>query len=225
MIRILLVESVRLTGNVMASVLEDEPDLQIVAVATTLDEATLYLTRCDLILVNFDFPYEGAMKLIQLAKTQTRAPQVIVVGLAHSEAEILPCIEAGAAGYVLKDDSVEDMVRAIRAAARGEAVISPEMAAVLMSRLRQLAHHNIDSRLGMGRLGDLTPREREILRLIGQRCNNQEIASRLVIEVGTVKNHVHNILDKLNVNNRREAAAFLNQLWVREHLAIGAGFH
>lgn len=97
----------------------------------------------------------------------------------------------------------------MRAVQSGEALVSPNIAAALMSRVSELAQLFADVESGLNEAADLTPRECEILGLIGQGLTNQEIADRLVIEVGTVKNHVHSILQKLEVGNRRDAAAYL----------------
>jgi two-component system nitrate/nitrite response regulator NarL len=132
-----------------------------------------------------------------------------VLGLTESSAQVLQYAQAGAAGYVLKDDSVEDLVRRIRAACDDKALVSPEVAAALMARLAQLAHRVPETEAtGDGR-SDLTPRELEVLRLISDGLSNQQIADHLVIEVGTVKNHVHSILQKLEVKSRQEAAEYV----------------
>jgi DNA-binding NarL/FixJ family response regulator len=117
-------------------------------------------------------------------------------------------VEAGASGYVLKDDTVAERLRHIRAAHAGKARVSPEIAAALMSRVAELAQLVKESSINAD-LGDLTPRELEVLTLFGQDLTNQEIAERLVIELGTVKNHVHSILQKLNVASRHEAIGYL----------------
>ena len=116
-------------------------------------------------------------------------------------------VEAGAAGYVLKDDSVDDLVERVRGAHAGQVRVSPGIAAALMSRVSEYAQLLDDVETGVGEAADLTPREREILDLIGQGLTNQQIGDLLVIEVGTVKNHVHSILQKLDASSRHEAAA------------------
>ena len=134
------------------------------------------------------------------------------MGLAESREEILRYVEAGAAGYILQDDSVDDLLAKVRTTHGGEAIISPEIAAALMSRVAELAQSPSKPEAGQADPAELTSREREILELIGEDLTNQEIAERLVVEVGTVKNHVHNILQKLNVSSRREAAAYLKMI-------------
>jgi len=135
--------------------------------------------------------------------------KVLVLGLGESKERVLRYVEAGADGYVLKNDSVDDLLRHIRAAQRGKALVSPKIAAALMSRVTELAQLFAEIESGISESADLTPREREILELIGQGLTNQEIADRLVIEVGTVKNHVHSILQKLDVSSRQDAASYL----------------
>lgn len=212
--RVLLVDTVRLMCSVMAAVLENEPDVTIAGTATTLEEALAMASQCDVLLVNSRLPEGGALRLTQAVVGAGLPAKVLVLGLSHSEAEILPYVEAGAVGYVLNDDSVETLIRNMRAAHNDEAQVSPEIAAALITRVAELSQGFGDFRLqGLDNTAELTPREREILELIGQGLNNQEIADHLVIEVGTVKNHVHNILDKLNVTNRREAAAYAMRQW------------
>ncbi len=208
MIKILLVNETRLVANVIASVLEDEPDLQVVGTATTVEEALALARGADLVMVSTNLPENGALALTRTLTEADAEAKVLVLGLAEAKDHVLQYVEAGAAGYIRKNDSVEEMLQRIRAAYQDRALISPDVAAALIARLSEL------SRLFAGVAGvedcpDLTAREREILELIAQDLTNQEIADRLVIEVGTVKNHVHNILDKLNVNSRRDAAPYL----------------
>lgn len=115
-------------------------------------------------------------------------------------------VEAGVQGYVDNESSVDDLIRSVRSAHRGEAHISPQVAGALMRRLAEFASRFEDLEPEPANLAELTPREMEVLQLLVCDFSNQEIADHLVLEVGTVKNHVHNILGKLEVNNRQEAA-------------------
>jgi len=137
---------------------------------------------------------------------------VLIIGLDDNPDVILRHIEAGAAGYILQDESIIDMVEKLHAASEEKAIISPSVAAAMMDRLAHLA--NLDTPLAYleareVQLNELTSREEEVLGLINEGLSNQEIADRLYIECGTVKNHVHKILKKLDVNNRQEAAYVL----------------
>jgi DNA-binding NarL/FixJ family response regulator len=210
MIRVLIVNSSRLMCNVLASTLEDEPDITVVGCATTADEALAQAHQCDVMILSPRLPPEGsALELTRGVSGMDASAKVLVMGLTESKEQVLKYVEAGAVGYLLQDDSVDDLLEHVRAAYRDRALVSPEIAAALMTRIAELTQLVSDAQPEVQELADLTPREREILDLIGQGLSNQEIASRLVIEVGTVKNHVHSVLQKLNVSSRQDAAAFV----------------
>jgi len=211
-IKVLLINDVRLIGNLFASVLEDEPDMEVLGCLSTLEESVEYMQaqRVDVVLVSVGLPDQGALTLTRTIVESSPETKVLVVGLAEeNQHDMLRYIEAGAAGYILKDSSLQELTDMIRLAKQGEARVSTRMAGVMMERLFRLARmfsaveHKID--------GDvrLTSRELEVLQFIGEGLTNQEIAARLVVEVGTVKNHVHRILGKLNVSSRQEAASYL----------------
>ncbi|MGC9358378.1 MAG: LuxR C-terminal-related transcriptional regulator [Anaerolineae bacterium] len=210
MIRVLIVNEIRLMCNVIASVLEEEDDIDVIGSATTLDEALERAAESDVILISTHLPDQGALRLTRSTIQDGLATKVLVLGLAESEGEIMQYVEAGAAGYVLQDDSVDELLRNVRAAANDEAVVSPEIAGALIARVTELAQIFGETEPTPHAVTELTDRERQILALIREDLTNREIAERLVIEVGTVKNHVHNILNKLNVTSRHEAAAFWN---------------
>jgi DNA-binding NarL/FixJ family response regulator len=209
MIRLLLVTQIELIGNVVASMLEDESDMVIVGCVTTVEEAVVKAAESDVILVSPRLPENGALELTTIIAEHHPSVKVLAFGLAESKARVLEYVEAGADGYVARDDSVEDLLRRIRDAYRSKAVVTPEIAAALMSRVSKYAQLFSEVQSGLHKDANLTPREGEILELIGDGLTNQEIADRLVIEVGTVKNHVHSILKKLDVSSREDAAAYL----------------
>jgi DNA-binding NarL/FixJ family response regulator len=209
MIRILLVTQVELIGNVVAAMLEDESDIEIVGCVTSVEEALAKAKECNVILVSPRLPNDGALELTTTITECYPAVKVLAFGLTESKARVLKYVEAGADGYVASDDSVEDLLRRIRAAHKDRAVVSPAVAAALMARVTKYAQLLSDVESGLYEDADLTPREREVLELVGAGLTNREIADRLVIEVGTVKNHVHNILQKLDVSSREDAAAYL----------------
>ena len=210
-IRILLVNEIRLMGNVIAAALEDEPDIQVVARVTSLDEALKVVQEkeVDVALVSTRLPDQGALKLTNAITELAPATKVLALGLTEEKKRVLRYVEAGATGYVLKDDSLDDMIETIRAAQEGKVFVSPEIAAAMVERISDLAQMFSDVENSVTDDADLTPRELEVLKLIGEDLTNQQIAEELVIEVGTDKNHVHSILEKLNVSSRGEAAAYL----------------
>jgi DNA-binding NarL/FixJ family response regulator len=198
-----------LVSNLIASVLEDETDIDVVGQTTSPEAALDELAEADVALVSTRLRENGALKFTEGTAEREDAVKVLVIGLRESEQEILKYVEAGADGYVLRDNSVGTLLEKVRAADQGEALVSPDIAYALMSRLTELAQLFSRVEMGLDEPVDLTPREQEVLDLVGQGLTNQQIADRLYIEVGTVKNHVHSILQKLDVNSREDAAAYL----------------
>ena len=211
LIHLLLVNETRLMGNVIAAALEGEPDIHVVACVTNVDEAMQIVREkeIDVVLVSTRLPDQGALQLTSAITEFTPATKVLALGLTEEKQHVLRYVEAGATGYVLKDDSLEDLIETIRAAQDGEAIVSPKIAAAIMERLTTLARLFSDVENSVGETTELTSRELEVLKLVGEGQTNQQIAEKLVIEVGTVKNHIHNILEKLHVSSRGEAAAYL----------------
>ncbi len=205
MIRVLIVEEVRAIGETIASVLRSESDMEVTACATSLDATMPYLRGCDVALVNTTADSEASAGVIRAIRKVAPRVKVVVMGLARSQHAILQCVEAGVAGYVLRDSSLADLIKNIRAAYNNEALVSPPIAAALMSYVAELVGFDPAAAPDSASAQPLTRREREVLTLVQQGLTNQEIAGSLVIELGTVKNHVHNILRKLNVNSRRDA--------------------
>ena len=211
MIKVLLVIEVRLIANIFAEVLEDEADFMIVGRSEDAEDALKLIQqqKADVALVSVSLPEDGALKLTRAIVDITPNTKVLALGLADDTDDVLKYIEAGASGYILKDSSLLDLIEIIRSTQKGEAQVSAKMAAAMVERLSSLA--KMFSIPGTNFTDDvhLTPREREVLECIGQGFTNQEIASTLLVELGTVKNHVHSILEKLNVSNRDEAASYL----------------
>ncbi len=212
MIRVGLVNAIRILANVIAAVLENEPDVDVVGYATTLVEALALAPRCDVLIVSTRLPDNGALRITQAVAQANLPTKVLILGLAESKEEVLHYVEAGAAGYVLQNDSVDALLAKLRSTYAGAAMISPEIAGALLSRVAELAQDSERAEVRPNASIELTAREREILNLIGQGLSNQEIAKQLTIEVGTVKNHVHRILHKLNVADRQTAATYLDLL-------------
>jgi DNA-binding NarL/FixJ family response regulator len=155
-----------------------------------------------------------AWQLLRTIVSKNYAVKVLVTDIIQSNAAILQCIEQGAAGYVYEDESVTDLVQKIRALCHNEFLVSPSVAAALIARIAELKRcaHDVEQNKLNGQWDDLTPREREVLELLAQGLSNQEIADTLVIEVGTVKNHVHSIFRKLDIRERQHAALFTQHL-------------
>jgi two-component system NarL family response regulator len=210
-INLLLVNESRLIGNVITVALEDAADINVVASVTSIENALKVIQEMnvDVALVSTRLPDQGALKLTSDITKLAPSTKVLALGLTEEKNRVLRYVEAGATGYVLKDDSLEDLIETVRAAQDGKVFVSPQIAAALMERLSNLAHMFSDIENNITDTTGLTTREFEVLELIGKGFTNQQIAEHLVIEIGTVKNHVHSILEKLNVSTRGEAAAYL----------------
>lgn len=209
--KVLIVIESRFMGDIFTEVLEEEPDITVVGCASNREQALKIIREndVDVALVSIHLSNESALELTSTLVDSAPSIKVLVLGLTDNKHHVLKYVEAGAAGYILQDSSVSDLVEAVRLAQRGEAQISTKVAAAILERLSKMT--KIFSRVDTLVLEDnrLTQRELEVLGFISQGLSNQEIASHLVVEVGTVKNHVHSIIKKLNVSNREEAATYL----------------
>lgn len=211
MVRILIVHPTPLVCSLYASVFDEKPDMEVVAQTTTTKEAfkQIETCRCDIILVSATMPDNGALELTKDVAREYPPIKVLVVGLPASKNAILQYVMAGASGYVLQDVTVDELFKNIQAVQEDKALVSPAMAAAFMNHIAELAQVSAQPYLKPELYSELTPRELEVLELIDEGLTNQAIADKLVIEVGTVKNHVHSILRKLDASSREEAAAHL----------------
>lgn len=212
MIRILLGHPSRLVCDSLRTALDNVNDVYVVGCATKAEELHFLLPHGNVVLMGTELEDTTALDMINEIRMTHPHTKVLVIGLDDNPDLILRHIEAGAAGYILQDESIVEMVDKLHAAHEEKAIISPSVAAAMMDRLAHLA--NLDTPLAYleareTQLNELTSREEEVLSLINEGLTNQEIADRLYIECGTVKNHVHKILKKLDVNNRQEAAYVL----------------
>jgi two-component system, NarL family, nitrate/nitrite response regulator NarL len=140
--------------------------------------------------------------LRRLAEQLPGVPLVAITVPDRAGDDIIAAAESGAVGFVTQEASLDELVEVLGSAARGEVVFTPQVAAVLLRHMSSLAHERTEA-------GRLTDRELEILRLVDAGLSNKSIAARLCIELPTVKNHVHRIIEKLGVTNRMQAAAWL----------------
>lgn len=159
--------------------------------------------RPDVTIMDLHMPLVDGIAAVKSIVEQAPAARVLMLTISTDEDDVLEALAAGAAGYVLKDAPPDEIMRAVRAVVDGDSVISPKVAGRLVERLR--------STVAVATTPpppSLTARELEILRLIATGMENQEIAARLVISPSTAKNHVANVLDKLGLENRVQAAVF-----------------
>ncbi|WP_289140815.1 response regulator transcription factor [uncultured Brevibacillus sp.] len=204
MIRVLLVDDHEMVRMGLAAYLSTEDDIEVVAEAGSGEEGvrmTIEL-RPDVVLMDLVMEGIGGVEATRRIRDACPSSKVIVLTSFIDDEKVYPVIEAGAFSYLLKTSRAAEIVKAIRSAVAGEPVLESRVAGKIMARFRhgQEAHPH----------EQLTPRELEVLGLIGQGKSNQEIADELIIGIKTVKTHVSNILAKLNVEDRTQAAIYVH---------------
>jgi DNA-binding NarL/FixJ family response regulator len=196
-IRLLVVDDHPVVRDGLCSMFDRDPEFDVLGEAGDGAEAVRLAQelRPDVILMDLRMPgMDGVTAITELAAKGVAA-RVLVLTTYDTDSHVLPAIEAGATGYLLKDAPRADLLRAVRAAAHGEAVLSPAVTARLMSRVRSPA------------AGPLSQRELEVLELVAAGTTNREAAARLFITEATVKTHLLNIYAKLGVSDRAAAVA------------------
>ncbi len=203
-ITVLLTDDHLVVRQGLRAFLETQPDLEIVGEAASGEEAIALSQEHapDVALMDLLMPGIGGIAATRQIKQISPRTQIIILTSFHEDSQILPAIQAGALSYLLKDVKPLELIAAIRKAARGEAVLHPFVATRLMQSL-QTKPTNSD-----GVTTELSKRELEVLRLIAEGITNAEIAERLFISEKTVKSHVSNILSKLHLADRTQAAVY-----------------
>jgi two-component system, NarL family, nitrate/nitrite response regulator NarL len=205
---VLIVADVRLYREGLAFILERRPDVTVGATAPNCALALEALCDSEPTVALVDMVAPDALDTVGALVRARPELKVVALAVSDPEADMIGLAEAGIAGFVSRDGSVEDLVAAISSAARDEMLCSPAIAASLLRRVRTLAAE----RAGPHEDLHLTAREIQIVQLIDEGLSNKEIATTLKIEVPTVKHHVHNLLEKLGVSRRAEAAARVRNL-------------
>jgi DNA-binding NarL/FixJ family response regulator len=209
MISLLIIDNNRQEAERLAMRIKGQPGVESVDYATCLGTALDKLDYYNVALVSGELANDEAYKLVKIISRAGNDGHVLILGSHETSSMIVRFIEAGAHGYICRDIPTEVLIQQIRSAQRNEVNLSPETTALVMHRLAELAAWFEDLCPTPGAASKLTRREREVLHLISRNYTNQDIANHLIIEVGTVKNHVHNILSKLKVSTRSEAATYL----------------
>jgi two-component system, NarL family, nitrate/nitrite response regulator NarL len=199
-IRVHVVAEVRLHREGLADMLSRQAGLQVVGASgcSAADLVHVAASRADVVLVDMEV---GTSVGLVRALASPDGSKVIALAIRESDAEVVACAEAGVAGYATRDQSVDDVVAVIQSVARDETLCSPRMAAALLRHIGMMAE---GQPAGAAAEPRLTARELEVVGLIERRMSNKQIARQLSIEVTTVKNHVHNILKKAQVQRREE---------------------
>jgi DNA-binding NarL/FixJ family response regulator len=203
-IKLLIADDHPVVRDGLRGMFTGEPGFEVLAEAADGAEAVRLAEtlRPDVVLMDLRMPGTDGVTAISRMAERGLPARVLVLTTYDTDSDVLPAIEAGATGYLLKDALQDELFRAVRAAARGEAVLSPSVAARLMSQMRAAA------RPGAARGNEpLSPRELEVLGLVARGSTNREAAARLFVSEATVKTHLLHIYGKLGVNDRAAAVA------------------
>jgi two-component system nitrate/nitrite response regulator NarL len=200
-ISIVIASPTRFYRDGLAEVLKRQPDMILAAEVRGAEELELAARRLTPAVVLLDMGLPDSLRCVRSMVAAGPAPRVVALGVPDREREVIECAEAGVAGYVTRDDGLDDLLASIRGVVRDELRCSAHTAAVLLRRVTHLAAQ----RRAPGSAAGLTRRELEVVALMELGLSNKQIAARLQIELATVKNHVHNILEKLDVERRGEA--------------------
>jgi len=206
-ISVLLVDDQAVVRGGLRSMLRVEPDISVVGEAASGEEAIELASALppDIILLDVRMPGMDGLATLPHLKARSPRSSVIMVTLYDNPDYLVAAISAGAAGYVLKDATREELVHALRITAEGGAIIAPSMLPELLHTMRRIM--GSPERALTPRPTDvLSERETEVLRLVAKGYTNQEIAARLILSPTTIKTHVQNILHKLEVSDRTQAA-------------------
>ncbi len=210
---ILLVDDHELFREGIASLLNAQPELKVTAQAGDgLEALTLARDlRPDLIVMDISMPVCDGLEATRLIHERFPELKILILTVHEEEQKLFAAIRAGAGGYLLKSTDSEGFLIGVRGALKGEAYLPPKLAANLLEEFARLEGNAAGSISLDADFPDLTSREQDVLSLIARRASDKEIATHLSISVHTVKTHVRNILSKLHLSNRRQAARLAAQ--------------
>lgn len=203
--RILLVDDHDIVRLGLMTLLNDRPDMEVVGEASTAAEAVRQTGALspDVVLMDIRLPGEGGIEATRQVTAKFPAAKVVMLTSFADDELVMRAISAGAVGYVLKQVGTEELIRAIQAAARGEALLDPSTTARLLSRVREA-----ERKAEEDAFRELTDREMDVLVHLAKGKTNAEIAALLNLSEKTAGNYVSNMLEKLHLNNRIELAAY-----------------
>ena len=205
-IRTLIVDDHALFRRGLEIVLLTEPDIEVVGQAgdgtEAIDKAGEFVP--DVVLMDVKMPRSSGIEACRTIKAVVPSAKIIILTMSDEEEDLFEAIRAGASGYLLKDIPLDDLAEAVRSVHGGQSLISPSMAGKLLSEFATLAKRDTEEPPQLP-APKLTDREMQVLKLVARGMNNRDIAKELFISDNTVKNHVRNILEKLQIHSRMEA--------------------
>ena len=206
MITVAIIEDNRLVREGLRDMLNELPDVKVVLAATSLEAAMLKKTTPRVVLLDVGLQDKNSLRLAETVKNELADSRVIVMDLLPVHEEIAAFVNAGVAGFILKDATFEDFVGTIRSVADGARVLPAPMTGTLFSQIAKIAVKR--GRAAALEAVRMTQREGEVIALIAVGMSNKEIAQRLNIATDTVKSHVRNVMEKLALHTRLQIAAY-----------------
>jgi DNA-binding NarL/FixJ family response regulator len=212
----MIVDDQELFRRGLAMLLAAEDDIDLVGEAADGHEATALAAAVapDVILMDVRMPQQSGIEACIEIKSVVPSAKIVMLTMSDEEADLYDAIRNGASGYLLKDASIDQVAEAVRVVAEGQSLISPSMAVKLLEEFKAISRSGGGSGKDDALTPRLTPRELEVLNLVAHGLANRDIAKELFISENTVKNHVRNILEKLQLHSRMEAVMYA----VREKL-------
>ncbi len=206
-IRVLIVDDHALFRRGLEMVLKEENDLEVVGEACDGAEAVSRAAESlpDVILMDIRMPRSSGIDACRAMKAAGPSAKIVMLTISDEEEDLFEAIKAGASGYLLKDIPLDEVAESVRAVDGGQSLINPSMAAKLITEFATLAKREADEQPEQLPVPKLTDREMEVLKLVAKGASNRDIAKELFISENTVKNHVRNILEKLQIHSRMEA--------------------
>ena len=197
----------------LVSLLARQPDMQVLGEAGTVAEAVdlVHRVKPDMILMDFNLPDGTGLEATRIILAENPKVKIIFLTIYDEDVRLFGAIRLGAKGYLLKNIPVVELLAALHAVEKGEPALSPAMVVRLMNELTRTPSPEPDQAGAVDLLSLLTARELEVLRELATGVANRTIADRLFISENTVRNHVHNLLEKLNLSSRREAVSLARQ--------------
>jgi DNA-binding NarL/FixJ family response regulator len=208
-IRVLIADDHALFRRGLEMVLEEEDDIDLVGQASDGTEAVAVAGEAlpDVVLMDIRMPKITGIEACRATKEVAPSAKIVMLTISDEEEDLFEAIRAGASGYLLKDIPLDEVAEAVRAVHGGQSLINPSMAGKLLSEFATLAKRDDEEEERVQHVAapKLTDREMEVLKLVARGMNNRDIAKELFISENTVKNHVRNILEKLQIHSRMEA--------------------
>ncbi|MDQ2667036.1 MAG: response regulator transcription factor [Gemmatimonadota bacterium] len=209
MITIAVIEDNRLVRDGLCVMLGELPDVDVVFSAANIDTERLKKERPTILLLDVGLEDENCLRLAETVQRDMSGTNVIVMDLLPAHEEVVQFVNAGVAGFILKDASLDDFIETVRAVSRGERVLPTRMTGTLFSQIARVALERGEA--AAHEAVRMTQREREVIANISVGMSNKEIAQEMNIATDTVKSHVRNVMDKLALHSRLQIAAYALQ--------------